>query len=181
MESNLIAFLLGVIVAVVSFILKEIITTITQAIRFRRRLVEDIKITVEGYRNHFTQLQRIKEQIPMNSASFIWDSALGGMSNFSEYGHHLRPLESSQCSRFYDELSRVIEIRMEYNHSVRKIVIEEQNRDAYSDLAISCLEDMEKHYQQIIKRGCQCLLELKKNHWFLEIDEAHCKEELNKG
>jgi hypothetical protein len=180
MGPNATAFLIGVLVAVASFLVKEISSDMIRAIRFRRRLVEDIKTIIEGHKGHYPELQRLRDAVSKNAPSFIWDSALSGIGNFSENSHHLKSLESAQCSRFYDELSRISEIRAEYNLAVRNIVAEEAKRDLYTAIAAACLGDLQRYYQQVIKRGCKCLLELKKNHWFLAIDEVQCQEELNK-
>lgn len=179
MWPNATAFFVGVLVALASFLVKEKSTDIVRAIRFRRRLVEDIKMIIEGHKGHYSELQTLKE-IVSQKPSFIWDSTLNGIGSLSENAHHLKSVESSQCSRFYDELGRINEIRAEYNLAVRGFVTEKDKRDLHTSIAVACLGDLQRHYRQIIRRGCKCLLELKKNHWFLEIDEAQCQEELNK-
>jgi hypothetical protein len=72
------------------------------------------------------------------------------------------------------------EIRAEYNLAVRGIVTDEQRRTLHASIAVACLGDLQQHYQQVITRGCQCLLELKKNHWLLKIDEAQCQEDIDR-
>lgn len=176
MSPNITAFFIGVLVAVASFLVKDISTDIVQAIRFRKRLVEDLKMIIEAHKAHYPELQRLKDTVSQKP-SFIWDSTRGE-GKLSENGHYLKSSESAQCARFYDELSRIHEIRLEYNLSVRGLVTEEDKRDVHASIVFACLGDLQAHYRQVITRGCKCLLQLKENHWFLEIDEAQCQEVL---
>jgi hypothetical protein len=113
------------------------------------------------------------------SPAFIWDSTTGPVVILSESCAHLKALEASQCARFYDELSCIDEIRKEYNNSIRGIVTRLEEREAFSSLAEGCIADLQKTYKELIKRGCMCLLELRKNHWLIDIDESHYQELLN--
>jgi len=180
MNASTATFIVGVLVGVVSFLIKELSADSVRAVRFRRRLAEDIKMIVENYKDHYPALQRLKDAVPKNSPAFIWSSALGDAGSVSEAAHYLEPLEASQCSRFYDELSRMNEIRAEYNLSVRGIVTDEQKRELHASIAVACLGDLQRHYHQVISRGCKCLLELQKNHWLLRIDEAQCQEDIDR-
>ena len=180
MNASTATFIVGVLVAVASFLIKELCADSVRAVRFRKRLVEDLKMIVENYKSHYPELQDLKEAIPKNQPAFIWDTAPGDSSSVSEAAHYLKPLETSQCSRFYDSLSRMNEIRAEYNLAVRGMVIDEDKRALHSLIARACLGDLEKHYQQVIGRGCKCLLELKKNHWLLPVDEAQCQENIER-
>lgn len=180
MNAGTATFIVGVLVGVVSFLIKELCADSVRAVRFRRRLAEDIKMLVENYKGHYPALQRLKDAVRKNRPAFIWDSALGNAGSVAEAAHYLEPLEASMCSRFYDELSRMNEIRAEYNFSVRGIVTDEQKRELNASIAVACLGDLQKHYLQVISRGCKCLLELNKNHSFLRIDESQCQEDLDR-
>ena len=173
-------FIIGVLVGVVSFLIKEISTDNVRAIRFRRRLAEDIKMIVENYKDHLPSLGQLKDNVRKNEPAFIWDSALGDATSVSKAAHYLEPLEASQCLRFYDELSRMNEIRSEYNLAIRGLVTDEEKRPLNVSIAVACLGDLQKHYQQAITRGCKCLLELKKNHRLLTVDKAQCQEYIDK-
>jgi len=180
MNASTATFIIGVLVAVASFLIKELTADSVRAVRFRMRLAEDIKMIVENYKAHYPELEHLKDAVPKNEPAFIWDSAPGDSASLSQAGHYLEPLEASQCSRFYDNLSRMNEIRAEYNLAVRSIVIDEEKRVLHISIALACLGDLQKHYQQVISRGCKSLLELKKNHWLLRIDEAQCQEDIEK-
>jgi len=180
MNPSTATFIIGVLVGVVSFLIKEISADNVRAVRYRKRLAEDIKMIIENYKNHYPALQRLKGAVPKNAPAFIWDSALGDAGSVTKAAHYLEPLEASQCTRFYDALSRMNEIRTEYNLAVRGMVTDEQKRTLHASIAVACLGDLQKHYLQIISRGCHCLLELKKNHWLLKIDEAQCQEDIDR-
>jgi hypothetical protein len=100
MSTSTATFIVGVLVAVASFLIKELSADNVRAIRLRSRLAEDIKMIVENYKSHYPALQRLKDAVPKNSPAFIWDSALGDTGSVSEAAHYLEPLEASQCSRF---------------------------------------------------------------------------------
>jgi hypothetical protein len=180
MNTSTATFIVGVLVAVASFLIKELAADSVRAVRFRKRLAEDIKMIVENYKDHYPGLQHLKDAVSKHSPAFIWDSAAGDAGTVSEAAHFLEPLEASQCLRFYDWVSRIDEIRAEYNLAIRGLVTDEQKRTLHASIAVACLGDMQKHSKQIIARGCNCLLELKKNHWLLRIDEAQCQEDLNR-
>ena len=71
MNENMAAFIIGVLVAVVGFIIKEVSTEAVRAVRFRRRLVENIKRIVDAHKNHYPELQRLKEVVKISQWSFI--------------------------------------------------------------------------------------------------------------
>jgi hypothetical protein len=180
MNENMAAFIIGVLVAVVGFIIKEVSTEAVRAVRFRRRLVENIKRIVDAHKNHYPELQRLKEVVKISQWSFIWDSNFNDIQAISENFHYLKPIESSQCTRFSDELSISNEIRTVYNNAVHGVITESEKKEKFILIALACLEDLQIHNRQIINRGCKCLIELNKNHWFLQIDSAQFQEDLNK-
>lgn len=165
-----------------SFLIKEVIAWIARGVRLRKRLAEDIKMLVDNFSNHYPQLEPLKRGVSADdpSLSFIWDSTTDPVGILSESSEHLKALEASQCARFYDELSRIDEIRKEYNNSIRGIVTRPEEREGFLSLAEGCVEDLQGTYKELIKRGCMCLLELRKNHWFLDIDESHYQELRNR-
>ena len=181
MGSNTSAFFVGVIVAVLSFILNGILTHIVRGVRFRRKLCADIALTVDGYSSHSPDLENLKEKASgeVSSVSFIWDNETQAVDDLAEKRQYLKALEFSQCARFYDELSLIGEIRHEYNLAVRGAIIDPEKTARYEVIVLACIGDLQKQYKQVIRRGCQCLLELKKNHSFLETDAARYQEMLN--
>ena len=172
------AFWVGLLVAVLGFIAKDLIGTEIQGVRFRRTLVSDLKLIVDGFIKHLPALREIRNKLEDDPprASFIWDSQLDVIGDLSRSGYYLKPYELPQCLRFYDETSRIEEIRREYNVAVRGILSGSENLDGYLRIANACLLDLEKFYRLIIRRGSECQLELNDNHWFLGVDVAQCKE-----
>jgi hypothetical protein len=179
MNANTATFIVGVLVAVASFLIKELCADAVRGVRFRKRLAQDIKMIIENLKDHYPTLQRLKEAVPRKSPAFIWDSD-PGPEGLSENNHYLEPLEASHCIRFYDDLSRMNEIRTEFNLAIRGVITDEETRALHVLIAVACLGDMQKHYRQLISRGCNALLELKRNHWLLSIDEAQCQEDINR-
>lgn len=176
MDLNIVSVLVGVVIAVGSFLAKEAITQAIAGIRFRRRLVADLKATVDGHKKH--DLAAINDRIHNMSASFIWDSSFGGLADISENSHHLRSHEASLCFHFYDALSRIAEIRSEFNVAIRNMVVDESVRNAHKALAHACLADLKTNYGEILRRGTECLIELGLNHHLLDIDIARYRSEL---
>ncbi len=166
----------GVIAAFLGFILKEWSTSTVQGFRIRKLLATDMKETVQGLRSHNPSLDRIETNLKNDEPSFIWDSSL--RSQTPEYVtnaiYHLTSLETSKCWRFYDALSRLDVIRDQYNESVRSLITEAREKEPHRKVAVACIYDLGRHYAEAISTGSSVLLEMKKNHWFLEIDVGQC-------
>lgn len=178
MPNNVVAVAVGVLIATFSFMLKEALSYFWDGIRFRRRLVEDIKIRLQHYDDHYPELGRLKAGVsaPKPAASFIWDSSVEEDWSMTENFVHLRPLEAAHCAAFFDALSRIDEVRAEYNDAVRGLIINSEKLPQYASIAVSCLSDMEEEYADVIRVGSESLLELSENHWFLNIEQARCAE-----
>ena len=175
-------FLAGVLVAVASFLIKEMITGIVSGIRYRKRLAIDIKMTVEAFKQHYPELEKIKTNLsaPEAKASYIWDSQSDSWGDLQKNTQHLRPDEATQCANFYDVLGRIEEIRKEYNLSVRGMISDQEKKERLKDSAEACLSDLQKNYRQAIRTGCECMIELKCHHWFLDVDLSQCKDTLGR-
>jgi len=175
-------FLLGVLVAVASFLVKELISYSVRGIQFRRRLATDIQMIVAAHKEHYPDLEILMRDLlePEALASFIWDSEGDSLKDVQDHSHFLRSDEAHQATAFYDELSRIDEIRREYNTAVRYLIVEVEKYEGYTAIAKGCLSDLERHYKQVARRGSECLLLLNSNHWFLKINTAQCRETLDR-
>lgn len=176
MELNFVSVLVGVAIAVCSFLVKEALVQIVVGYKFRQRLVTDFKSGIDGYK--LKDLDELQERINNGSASFIWMGSDIEWADIYENAHHLKPQEVPLCVDYYDTVSRIPEIRNEYNAAIRNIVVDETHRESHKALAQSCIVDLTKHYQTIRKLGIQCLIELGLNHNFLDIKVESYKKEL---
>jgi hypothetical protein len=177
MNPFLVAFLLGVLIATGSFMLKGGLSHILKGIRFRRRLSEDIKMTVEAYWDHYPEIGGLLNKISSSEVevAFIWDADVKRPEDLAMAATHLKPAEASQCARFCDALDRISEIRKEYNLAVRGMVLHDKSKEQYSKKATACLEDLRDHYLELISRGCACLTDLE-HHRFIDLDLARYHE-----
>ena len=175
MSLSLQAYLLGIGVAVGSFIIKEMISELSKGIRFRKQLTIDLKALITGFKDHLPDLEKLIHEInsPEPSTSIIWDSEYTFLDHVYKHAHHLKSHEFQSCVRFYDILGKIPEIRKQYNKAVTDIITDAQNQAQHKKIAIACLKDLQKTYSGLIQKGCEVLIEIDKNHWFLDIDRGH--------
>ena len=173
-------FFLGVLVAVASFLIKELIAHLAQGFRYRRRLAVEINMIVNAFNQHYPELVKLKNSLSAEEASYIWDREGDSLEELQRNTQHLKADEVIQCSSFYNHLARIDEIRREYNLSVRGIITSSENRNEYAAISTACLEDLQSHYIQVIKCGCEFLMDLTSNHHFLAIDRGQCEEILSR-
>ncbi|MGC0778433.1 MAG: hypothetical protein WCD68_14605, partial [Candidatus Acidiferrum sp.] len=121
-------------------------------------------------------LDQVEDDLKNDKPSFIWDSS--SHSQVPDYAttaiYDLSSLETTQCWRFYDALSRLDAIRDQYNGSVRDLIANETERELHRKIATACIHDLRRHYAEAISVGSAVLLEIKKNHWFIKIDVGQC-------
>jgi hypothetical protein len=172
----------GVAAAFLGFLLKEWITSLVHGWRIRMLLVADMKQTIQGLRTHHPNLDRVEANLQNDEPSFIWDSSSHAQAPDYVINaiYHLAPLETTNSWKFYDALSRMDAIRDEYNNSVRFLITQMKERELYRKIAVSCIHDLGRHYAEAISTGSGVLLEMKKNHWGVEIDVSQCDADYRK-
>ncbi len=170
-------FIVGVLVAVASFIIKEVLKDAYEDVQFRKSLVQDIKLVTNGFQQHLIELPSIRNNIDSGVVSFIWDSTLTGLSESVAHSSALKAVEKSQCLRFYDETSRMEEIRRLYNDAIKNYIVFADSKESYARIAKAALVDMERSYVDLLHAGYDALEELDKNHSFLDIDRAHLADQ----
>jgi hypothetical protein len=176
MESFAAGVASGVIAAFAGFILNGFSTSVAHGFRIRKLLTAEIKETLRGLRDYYPSLDPVDAGLENDEPSFIWDSSSN--SQVPDYVtnavYHLTPLETAQCWKFYDALSRIDAIRDEYNASVRSLVTQEKQRDLFKKIASACIQDLKSNYRQAISIGSEVLLEFKRNHLLIEVDAGQC-------
>jgi len=170
----------GVIAAFVGFVLKEWATSVVLGFRIRKLLVADMKDTIQGLRAHYPALEQIEANLKKDEPSFIWDNSSHPQAPdyVTNAIYYLTSLETTKSWRFYDALSRLDDIRDQYNGSVRSLITEATERELHRKIATACIHDLGRHYAEAISIGSAVFLEIKKNHWFVEIDVGQCDADM---
>lgn len=171
LNGYLVALLIGVLVAFLSFLLKEAVVWLDRGFKLRRRLVADLQMSVDNYHSHHSSLSGIANQISKSwpTPSFIWDTTTNSEDLLLSVAEHISATEVALCTHFYDELSLISEIREEYNSAVRGLILDGEKSEEYMSLLKACLADLQTEYRDLIATGCSCLIILANNHWCLRI------------
>lgn len=171
----------GIVAAFVGFLLKEWITSAIRGFRIRTLLFAEIKESIRGLKDHYPTLDIIEKNIGTDSGAFIWDSSTFSQvpGHVSEAIYHFTPSETVNCWRFYDLLSRISDIRNEYNASVRSLIIEKEDGEPFKKIAIACVHDLQRNYREAILTGGRVLLEIAQRRWFVDIDVEEFRVDQN--
>ncbi len=171
----------GVIAAFAGFVLKEWTISAVQGFRIRKLLVADIKGTIQGLRDHYPSLGQVEAKLK-DEPSFIWDSDSPSQEpdHVTKAIYHLTSLETTKSWRFYNALSRLDAVREQYNRSVCSLITAVTERELHTKIAAACIHDLQRYYAEAISIGSAVLLEMKKNHWFVEIDVGQCDADKDK-
>jgi micrococcal nuclease len=180
-------FLLGILTAILIFLLREFITHARLGFRFRKRLVEDMKILLNNYYRHSQQLPSQIEKIEIClrtqkngmvkavEASPIWSNEYTLLNQLYGNSQYLNPVVFSKAVNFYDTIGRLSEVRKAYNENLQKIIQSKELPAPVLAFLKNCLVDLKHDYDELIVKGCDTLITLAQKHWFQKIDTAHCR------
>jgi hypothetical protein len=183
-------YLLGIGVAIVVFLIKEGISYARSGIRFRKRLLYDIKMMVEGHYHHLPVLSRQGEKLssalddlragakPDIAMAPIWDSEFNLLAEIYQNSSHLNHDVFQDVVRFYDSVGRLGAIRKSYNEMLEKVVMCKPFTMEMLNYLDSCLTTLESNYREMIGRGCNALILLSAKHWFLRVDISYYRDML---
>jgi hypothetical protein len=160
------SFLSGVALATVGFILNEVISFQIKAYRLRKIIVVDAESTVAGLVENLASFGEIESSLnDGKAASFIWEGAGGPPSFLGDIPVYLTTRESALALRYYAAEDRIDAIRSEFNDAVRGVLTEKDKKDAYTAIAISCLHDLKRNYEEARESGNALAALVKKNFW----------------
>jgi len=179
---SFIHYLIGIGVAIMVFLIRELINHLKYGLLFRKQLVLDIGILVENFYQHLPKLSKQTKEIstaldvfqsgktPDISLFPIWSNEFSLIGQLYQNSSYLNAEVFQEAVSFYDIGGRVNETRKDYNEMVKKI--SESNK--YSDRSIKfikcCLRTMSSDYCRLINCGCNVLILIVQKHSFLNVD-----------
>ncbi|HER23750.1 MAG TPA: hypothetical protein ENO17_01650 [Candidatus Atribacteria bacterium] len=189
---SFIHYLIGIGVAIMVFLIRELINHAKYGLLFRKQLVLDIKILVENFYQHLPKLSKQTQEIsaaldvfqsgkkPDISLFPIWSNEFSLIGQLYRNSSYLNVDVFQEAVSFYDIDGRVNEERKDYNEMVKKI--SESNK--YTDRSIKfikcCLTTMSSDYCRLIECGCKVLILIVQKHSFLNVDVSLYRNRLLK-
>jgi hypothetical protein len=177
-------YMLGIIVAILIFLIKEALADARAGFRFRKRVVADVKLLVE---NHFHHLPTLTKQIevldaaiktlegggqPERCVAMIWSNEYTLLDHLYQNSSYLHEEAFQETVRFYDTIGRSNQVRCDYNQAVRH-VLERECYDARSfRFLASCLKALRANYHELIERGCNAVIVIAAKHWLVGLEVA---------
>jgi len=175
-------YLTGIGVAIMVFMIREIINHAKYGLLFRKQLVFDVKILVENFSQHLPELSKQVQEISIALDVFqsgkkpdislfpIWSNEFSLIGQLYQNSSYLNAEVFQEAVSFYDIGGRVNETRKDYNEIVKKIT----ESNSYTDRSIkfikSCLTTMSSDYCRLINCGCNVLILIVQKHSFLNVD-----------
>lgn len=167
-------YMIGIIVAVSTFIIKDVVGDRMAAVRFRRRLIVDLKEMVAGYEDHLPEIVRLyqkAEELRDNDStgkwSFIWDVETQNPEYILAHASHLSEEQLEKCLSVYGAAIRIDEIRQKYNGAVERYVSGGKEEEGEKTIAVACLADLQRNYELLIEGGRELCEELASSYWLM--------------
>ncbi len=166
MDATVVSFLSGVGLAIVGLAINEAVSFQIKAYRLRKLIVVDAESTVAGLVANLATFANVETGLQNGqAASFIWDGAGGPPSFLGDLPVYLTTAESGLALRFYAAQDRIGAIRSEFNDAVRGVLTETAKEDAYAAIAISCLHDLRRNYEEARDSGTALAALVRQNFW----------------
>jgi hypothetical protein len=166
MDTTVVSFLSGVALAIVGLAINEAVSFQIRAYRLRKLIVIDAESTVAGLVANLATFSAVEAGLEkQKAASFIWEGAGGAPSFLGDIPVYLTTAESALALRYYAAQDRIDAIRSEFNDAVRGVLTETAKEDAYVAIAISCLHDLKRNYEEARDSGTGLAALVRKNFW----------------
>ena len=185
-EVTLLAFFLGLGVALITYVAKDLVGYLIEGHRLRRRVVSYVMEVVDRHAQDLTALDDLIEKVHHdreNKAEFVrwafqWDAPPTGASVLVQDTNHLVPVVQRKTAALYDAMLRADRIREMYNSNVVTALSNEVARDGARKLAATALADLRWEYSEIIEQGCRLLLALNRSYPLLSLNRREYKTRL---
>jgi hypothetical protein len=165
-DATVVSFLSGVGLAIVGLAINEAVSFQIKAYRLRKLIVVDADSTVAGLVAHMATFGDIEKGLQDGqAASFIWEGAGGPPSFLGDIPVYLTTGEATLALRYYAAEDRIDAIRSEFNDAVRGVLTETAKSDAYIAIAISCLHDLRRNYEEARESGIALAALVRQNFW----------------
>jgi hypothetical protein len=165
-DATVVSFVSGVGLAIVGLAINEAVSFQIKAYRLRKLIVVDAESTVAGQVEQMKTLPAVEESLREGqAASFIWEGAGGPPAFLGDIPVYLTTAESTLALEYYAAQDRIDEIRSAFNDAVKGVLTETGKQDVYAAIAIACLHDLTRNYEEARISGSALAALVRKNFW----------------